>query len=173
MSIDLSSDVESNRLESQDVAAAERLMTRYFSEEYRCLSQKRTVPAASSILSLNPFLDQKGLVRACGRVTASESLLYDERHPIILRTTVHSRLLVQFTHLITLHVSNQLVVRLTWSRYWVPRTKNLVKAVINSCKVSVIHKKEIASPDDGKFPERASVFFPSVHVHRDGLRRLL
>jgi len=45
-------------------AAAERLMTictqrGYFFEEYRCLSQKRPVPAASSVLSLNPFLDQK------------------------------------------------------------------------------------------------------------------
>jgi len=32
-------------------------------------------------------------------------------------------------------------------------------------------QKEIASPDDAKFSERASDFFPSVHVHRDGLRR--
>jgi len=57
------------RLEAKDVDATERLMTictqlKYFSEEYRCLSQKR----------LNPFLDQKGLIWACGRVTASESL---------------------------------------------------------------------------------------------------
>jgi len=53
------------RLEAQDVAAAEQLMTtctqrRYFSEEYRCLSEKRPVPAASSILSLNPFLGKNG-----------------------------------------------------------------------------------------------------------------
>jgi len=124
------SDVENNcqfnlnsgiRLEVQDVAADDRLMTiftqrRYFSKEYRCLSQKRPVFASSSILFLNPFLDQKGLIRAFGRVTASESL-----------------------HLITLHGGNQLVVRLTRSRYWVPKIKNLVKAVISTCKVCVIH----------------------------------
>jgi len=109
------------RLEVQDVAADDRLMTiftqrRYFSKEYRCLSQKRPVFASSSILFLNPFLDQKGLIRAFGRVTASESL-----------------------HLITLHGGNQLVVRLTRSRYWVPKIKNLVKAVISTCKVCVIH----------------------------------
>jgi len=102
------------------------------------------VPAASSILSLNPFLDKKGLFRACGRVTASDSLRYDERHPIILLyECALSRLLVKFTHLISLHGGNQLVVRLTRSKYWDPRIKNLVKAVVNSCKVSVIHKKRL------------------------------
>jgi len=100
------------------------------------------VRAASSILFLNTFIDQKGLVRACDRVTASESLRYDERNPIILPyECTLSRLLVQLTQLITLHGGKQFVVRLTRSRYWVPRTKNLVKAVINSCKVCVIHKK--------------------------------
>jgi len=43
------------------------------------------------------------------------------------------------------------VVRLTRSKYWVPRIKNLVKAVVNSCNVCLI-------PDDGKFSERASIF---------------
>jgi len=97
-----------------------------------------------SILSLNPFLDQKRLIRACGRVTASDSLRYDERHPIILPYEFSlSRLLVKFTHLISLHGGYQLVLRLTRSRYRVPRIKNLVKAVVNSCEVCVIHKKRL------------------------------
>jgi len=73
-------------LEAQDVAPAGRLMTlctqrRYFSVEYRCLSQKRPVSTSSWILSLNPFLDLKGLDRAYDRVTVSKNLRYDERHP--------------------------------------------------------------------------------------------
>jgi len=134
------------------------------------LSQKRTVPGASSILSLNPFLDKKGLVRACGRVTASDSLRYDERHPIILPyECALSRLLVKFTHLVLLHGGNQLVMRLTRSRYWVPRIKSLVKAVVNSCKVCVIHKKRLQVQMLGSFPKEQKSFFPSVHMHRDGL----
>jgi len=154
-------------IEAQDVAAAERLMTictrrRYFSEEQRCLSQKRPVPAASLILSLNPFLDKKGLIRACGRVTASDSLRYDERLPIILPyECALSRLLVKFTHVISLNGGNQLVVRLTRSRYWVPRIKNLVKAVVISCKVCVIHKKRLQVQKMGSFPkERVSFSRP-------------
>ncbi|XP_070068068.1 uncharacterized protein [Drosophila takahashii] len=162
------------RLEAQELVAAERLMVistqrRYFSNEYRCLSQKRPVSATSSILSLNPFLDQKGLIRACGRITASENLRYDERHPIILPyECVLSRLLVNFTHLITLHGGNQLVVRLTRSRYWIPRIKNLVKAVINSCKVCVIHKKRLQIQMMGSFPkERVSFSRPFTYTGMD------
>jgi len=133
---------------------------RYFSEECRCLSQKRPVPAASSILSLNPFLDKKGLIRACGRVTASYSLRYNERHPIILPYEYAlSRLLVKFTHLNSLHGGNQLVVRLTRSRLWVSRTKNLVKVVANSCKVCVIHKRRLQVQMMGSFPKERG-FFP-------------
>jgi len=76
-------------------------MYMYFAEEHRCLSLKRLVPAESSILSLNPFLDQKGLIRTCGRVMAFESLRYNERHPIFL--PYECLLLVKFTYLIALH----------------------------------------------------------------------
>jgi len=80
---------------------------RYFAYKYRCLSQKRPVLAASSILSLNPFLYQKGLSRACGHVTASESLRYDERHLIIFpNECALSRLPIKFTHLIKLRGDN-------------------------------------------------------------------
>jgi len=120
------------------------------------------VPAASSILSLNPFLDKKGLIKACGRIRASDSLRYDERHPIILPyECTLSRLLVKFTHLISLYGGNQLVVRLTRSRYWVPRIKNLVKAVVNSCKICVIHKMRLQVQMMGSFPkERVSFSRP-------------
>jgi len=148
------------RLEAKDVDATERLMTictqlKYFSEEYRCLSQKR----------LNPFLDQKGLIWACGRVTASESLRYDERHTMFLPyECALSRLLVKFTHLISLHGGDQLVVRFTRSRYWFPRIKNLVKALVNSCKVCVIHKKRLQVQMMGSFPkERVSFSRPFTY----------
>ncbi|XP_052855081.1 uncharacterized protein LOC128263847 [Drosophila gunungcola] len=114
-----------------EISAAERLLIlntqrRDFSHDYHCLSEKRSVPSSSSILSMNPFIDQHGLIRAFGRVTASDSLQYDERHPVILPYSCPlSRLLVQFTHRITLHGGNQLMVRLIRSRYWIPKLKNL------------------------------------------------
>jgi len=71
-------------------------------------------------------------------------------------------------HLISLHGGNQLVVRLTRSRYRVPRIKNLVKAVVNSCKVCVIHKKRLQVQMMGSFPkERVSFSRPFTYRGMD------
>ncbi|XP_070141620.1 uncharacterized protein [Drosophila kikkawai] len=67
------------QLSNTEISTAERLLIfmtqrRYFALEYACLSQKRPIPASSSIKNIKPFLDPHGLIRACGRVTASEVL---------------------------------------------------------------------------------------------------
>ncbi|XP_070133573.1 uncharacterized protein [Drosophila bipectinata] len=87
-----------------------------------CLSEKRPISASSPIQNLNSFVDSQGLMRACGRVTSSELLQYDERHPFILPYDCHLlRLLVQFTHRMTLHCGNQLMIRLIRAKFWIPR----------------------------------------------------
>ncbi|XP_070139971.1 uncharacterized protein [Drosophila kikkawai] len=63
-------------------------------------------------------------MRACGRVTSSDLLQYDERHPVILPYDCHlSRLLVRFTHRITLHGGNQLMIRLIRSKILDPKER--------------------------------------------------
>ncbi|XP_070068059.1 uncharacterized protein [Drosophila takahashii] len=112
---------------------------------------------------------QQGLLRACGRLTASKVLQYDERHPVLLPYSCRlSRLLVQFTHQITLHGGNQLIVRLMRSKYWIPKVKNLVKGVVNSCKVCTIYKKRLQSQLMGDFPtDRASFSRPFSYTGVD------
>ncbi|XP_070068060.1 uncharacterized protein [Drosophila takahashii] len=112
---------------------------------------------------------QQGLLRACGRLTASKVLQYDERHPVLLPYSCRlSRLLVQFTHQITHHGGNQLIVRLMRSKYWIPKVKNLVKGVVNSCKVCTIYKKRLQSQLMGDFPtDRASFSRPFSYTGVD------
>ncbi|XP_041673747.1 uncharacterized protein LOC121529817 [Drosophila eugracilis] len=124
-----------------------------------CLSEKRPVSASSPIQNLNPFMDSQGLMSACGRVTSSELLQYDERHPIILPYDCHlSRLLVQFTHRITLHGGNQLMIRLIRAKFWIPRVRKLVKSVVYACKVCVIHKKKLQTQLMGELPKERTSF---------------
>ncbi|XP_070074086.1 uncharacterized protein [Drosophila takahashii] len=127
---------------------------RAYGQELKHLAEKKPLPGASLILNLFPFTDQLGLLRACGRVTASRALQYDERHPIILPYGCRlSRLLVQFTHQITLHGGSQLIVRLIRSKYWIPKLKNLVKAVVNPCKICTIYKKRLQTQLIGDLPQ--------------------
>nr|XP_041632345.1 uncharacterized protein LOC121502707 [Drosophila kikkawai] len=162
------------QLSNTEISTAERLLIfitqrRYFALEYACLSQKRPIPASSSIKNMNPFLDPHGLIRACGRVTASEVLQYDERHPIFLPYNCQlARLLVSFTHRISLHGGNHLMVRLIRSKFWIPRVKNLVKSVIFSCKICVIHKKKLQTQLMGELPkERTSFSRPFTYTGMD------
>jgi len=117
-----------------------------------------SVPGSSSIFFLNPFLDLKGLV----------SLRYNEWHPIILPYEwALSRLLVKFTHLITYHGSNQIVVHLTLSRLWVPIMK---RQWLTPARSALSKNKGLQVQKLGRLPKE-SVVFPSIHVHRDVLRR--
>ncbi|XP_041448462.1 uncharacterized protein LOC121404014 [Drosophila obscura] len=120
---------------SGEINEAERTLIletqrREYSQEYHSLREKRPVPRSSSILNLNPFMDQHGVIRSCGRVSTAQGLKYVERHPIILPYNCRlSRLLTQFTHRITLHGGSQLMVRLIRSKYWIPRIQKLMKGV--------------------------------------------
>ncbi|KAH8404550.1 hypothetical protein KR009_006496, partial [Drosophila setifemur] len=53
------------------------------SEDYRCLEGKQPVKATSAISSLDPFLDEFGLMRVGGRLGHS-ALDFEAQHPIIL-----------------------------------------------------------------------------------------
>ncbi|XP_043065496.1 uncharacterized protein LOC122320916 [Drosophila ficusphila] len=138
----------------EEVQKAERVLIRNaqrgeYTQELKVLNDKRSIPVSSPIANLFPFLDQQGLLRACGRITASTALQYDE-HPIILPYNCRlARLLVLFSHQISLHGGNQLVVRLIRSKYWIPKIKNLVKAVLNSCKA--IHLEPTSDLTTEKF----------------------
>lgn len=154
-------------------AAQEQLIIltqrRDYANEYGCLLTKQQVSASCHIRNLNPFIDSKGVLRACGRLRASESLSYDEGHPIIIPyASTFAKLLVRFTHRISLHGGNQLTMRLIRSKFWIPKLKVLVKSIISSCKVCVIYRKRLQSQMMGDLPtERASFSRPFTHTGVD------
>ncbi|XP_069961964.1 uncharacterized protein [Bactrocera oleae] len=81
-------------------------------------------------------------MRVNGRLSNSAALSYNERHPIILpHSSRLTKLLTQFTHSITLHGGNQLVLRLMRTEFWIPKLKTLIKSIIHQCKICVLHKK--------------------------------
>ncbi|XP_037821723.1 uncharacterized protein LOC119610536 [Lucilia sericata] len=70
-----------------------------FVEEYQCLLDKRPLSSKSPLLTLNPFLDNEGVMRLNARLTKSPSLVYTERHPILLPYSCRfTRLLIEFAY---------------------------------------------------------------------------
>ncbi|XP_041449352.1 uncharacterized protein LOC121404191 [Drosophila obscura] len=154
----------STELDNKEVAAALQAVTittqrSHYTAEHRCLVNKQPLPTTSSLQNLNPFLDQNGVMRACGRVRASASMTYNERHPILLPPAcLLVRLLVRFTHHVSLHGGNQLVIRLLRATYWIPRLRHVVRSVIHSCKVCVIQRKRLQTQLMGDLPSSRVTF---------------
>ncbi|XP_039967839.1 uncharacterized protein LOC120779562 [Bactrocera tryoni] len=65
----------------------------HFREEYDALTRKIQIHKKSSLLTLNPFIDPKGVMRSDGRLTNSAALSYNERHLILLRYNSRTPLL--------------------------------------------------------------------------------
>ena len=64
-----------------------------FSEEILSFQRSGQVHKRSSILSLNPFVDEEGLLRVGGRLKQS-SPPYDEKHPIMIPKNSHIAVLI-------------------------------------------------------------------------------
>ncbi|UYV71900.1 hypothetical protein LAZ67_9000991, partial [Cordylochernes scorpioides] len=81
-----------------------------FQSEITCCKQKKSLPTNSRLLSLNPFIDESGLLRVGGRLHHS-NLQFDEKHPIILpRDHFITELIVRQCHLDHLHSGLQLTI---------------------------------------------------------------
>ncbi|XP_075170227.1 uncharacterized protein LOC142242533 [Haematobia irritans] len=133
--------VEFSRMRNKLIVLAQE---NFFPETVNALSKHENIPKSSSILNLNPFLDDNGVIRASGRLAFAPSLSYDERFPIIMPYNCQfSRLLVKFVHHLCLHGGNQQVINLVRLQFLIPKLRNLVKSTIHQCKKCVLHKKKI------------------------------
>ncbi|XP_065370999.1 uncharacterized protein LOC135963153 [Calliphora vicina] len=147
-SLDISSD-ELKSVKEKLIIVAQKVD---FADEYHKLSEKKLL-TNSKVLNLNPFLDEKGMIRVGGRLANAPNLTYNEKFPILLPSSCQfARLFVKFIHDITLHGGNQLMLRVLRTQFFIPRAKNLIKTIIGRCKTCTIRKKATHSQIMGALP---------------------
>ncbi|XP_076247820.1 uncharacterized protein LOC143187494 [Calliopsis andreniformis] len=116
--------------------AAERLARHiqgsHFAEEYRCLKNHRSIPVKSPLKSLNPFLDDKDVIRVGGKLE-NATLAWETKHPIILPKHYVSTLIIRQCHVDTLHGGLQLTLHTVRQNYWILGCRNAAKTVVNKC----------------------------------------
>lgn len=104
-----------------------------FSDEIFSLSQGEQVHKSSKIYVLNPFLDDKGIIRVGGRIVNAE-ISNEMKNPILLSNDCAlSKLIVLNAHLKTLHGGHQLTLNFVRQKFWIVRVKNIIKTVITKC----------------------------------------
>ena len=109
---------ELKRAEVQLIKQAQR---HQFPEEWKALTSARSVPSSSKLISLNPTLDDVGVIRSDGRLKNAKFLSYDVRNPFILaRKGWVTTLIVKDAHEQGKHASgtNHTLATLS-SRYWI------------------------------------------------------
>lgn len=99
-------------------------------------------PEKSKLISLRPFRDSDGLIRASGRIGEAE-MPYDTRFPVIVPP--HSRLsraLILQAHRQTDHGGTQQTIQYLRANYWIPRLRSEIKSFTQRCSDCVRHGKK-------------------------------
>lgn len=104
-----------------------------YTQEIQCLRTNKPLPSRSVLLSLNPILDNNGILRVKGRLTNS-LLTYDNKFPIILPAdNQFTTLIIRGAHFRTLHGGLQQTLRAIRDEFWIVRGKMAVKRVLKQC----------------------------------------
>lgn len=104
-----------------------------FGDDITRLKTKQNVSRRSPLLSLNPFLDENGILRLGGRLTKS-ALPDDMKKPIILSSKSRlTELIIKQAHEVLLHGGPRLTLTYLRRKYWILSGHRTVKSQLHRC----------------------------------------
>lgn len=108
----------------------------FYLKEIKSLNSQHNIDKSSSILSLDPFLNDQGLLCVGGRLKYSD-LLDCQKHPVIVPGKSYiAKLLVKHFHFRVQHQGRQLTEgAVRDAGYWVTGGKRLVSSLLFQCVV--------------------------------------
>lgn len=157
-----------SELESSLTEIIRHVQSTTFPQDYHRLATKLEPHHRSSILSLNPFLDEDQLLRVGGRIQNS-NLSFNAKHPLILPKKHHlTTLLIHQAHLSTLHGGPELVISTLRRKYWVINMRSIVRQVIYRCTTCFRFTSKPCAQQMGQLPSpRAQIDRPFNHTGVD------
>ena len=109
--------------------------SQHYLEEIECLRANKPIPKSSSIIKLDPFLDENNILRVGGRLGKNLLLDHNLKHPIIL--TKHSKfsiMIAQHCHASLHHAGRGITINEIRSRgYWITNINSIVRTIIAKC----------------------------------------
>ncbi|XP_076246223.1 uncharacterized protein LOC143186434 [Calliopsis andreniformis] len=98
-----------------------------FAKELDSLKANKLLPLKSKLILLNPFLDERGVIRVGGRLRNAPTN-FDQKHPVIVPMNhPFTTLLVKHEHHRLLHAGIQQTLASLRSRFWILSGKSVVK----------------------------------------------
>ncbi|XP_055633284.1 uncharacterized protein LOC129773664 [Toxorhynchites rutilus septentrionalis] len=141
-----------NDLKEAKYALVRCVQLESFSVEIKALENHRIIPAHSSLKLLNPFLDQQGILRVCGRLKlAGES--YSVRHPMIIPGNYSfSRQMAVAYHVLALHSGFRMTFTQIRQEFWPLNGRALTTFTFRNCIRCFRSNPVPISQPPGQFP---------------------
>jgi len=123
-----------------------------YAQEMTNLMEQQVVAASSSLKTLHPVINKEGLLRV-GGILQQFMLPYQTMHQMILPSNHHfTKLVVSAEHIRLHHAGPQLLIASLREKYWIPRTRNLVKTVIERYPICYRFKAQTTQHLMGELP---------------------
>ena len=104
-----------------------------YSKEIDDLKSKKTVSSNSKIVSLSPFIDSNGVLRAKGRLRRT-NLPFETKHPIILPSKHRAvELFLSYQHKIFHHEGVEYIRNEVQKKFWIFGLRSALRAVKHNC----------------------------------------
>jgi hypothetical protein len=123
-----------------------------FHSEIKLMQQGHPVPKVSKLYSLNPFLDEKQMLRIKGRITEAQ-MSYAEKHPIVLDSCWLSTLIVRDRHIKMKHAGVDTVITSVRGEYWILGLRRLTKSIVKNCVNCQKVSKKKCDQDQSSLPK--------------------
>lgn len=140
-------------LEEAEMRLQRESQRQCFAEDIERLTVKRNLRAGSRLRKLDPYLDERGVLRARGRIgaagvsaPATHPVVMDGRHP-------YARLLLYREHRRAHHAHNERVVNEVRAKYWILRLRPTIRTVASKCVFCRVRKARPVVPVHGDLPK--------------------
>ncbi|XP_076660770.1 uncharacterized protein LOC143364165 [Halictus rubicundus] len=140
-----------------ELISAERILIRaahnhYLDSDYRSLTQRKKLNKNSSLISLNPYLDEHGLIRVGGRL-GNAPVPYEQTHLVVRPNSGPlAELIVRKEHFCFLRAGGQQILASVNSRYWIISGRRIVRKVLRRCVTCFRTGTVSAKPLMGNLP---------------------
>lgn len=160
VNVNINKQITTQELEDALIICIKRVQEEEYSEEIERLKINKQVRRRSPLRSLNPYLDDKHILRVGGRLRHAN--IPDERkHPIILgNKNKLTPLIIADAHRKTLHGGIQLMLCYLRSKYWILKAKSIIRKHVHKClicaRLSATTRAQIMGdlPDERVTPSR-------------------
>ncbi|KAH8270744.1 hypothetical protein KR018_009468, partial [Drosophila ironensis] len=120
----------------------------------RAAEDGKAVANRSDIRGLMPYMDDRGVLRAHGRIDAALCMPYSARRPIILsHRHCLTEIIVSHFHAKMKHQNVDATIAEIRMRFWITKLRRVLRRVITACTMCKLHRARPVPPMMGSLPE--------------------